>query len=201
MDLLKLSDNNIIKFNNEIYYKNDDEHTEGVLVYTHTGFTEADGGATLKYISITIATNGWVLTVQNISSGGGGGSSQKLYLHKIYYRNTSQSILTDKDGNTILKSIAIFLYNNDPTPFTYTTFFDYLKDHNFTSQSQPLCIFPINPYSGLKYIVTTIYLWVSQNIIKCKAWYFNLQNTTEGSQSMTANQINTLFDSDTVTEA
>ena len=104
MDLLKLSDNNIIKFNNEIYYKNDDEHTEGVLVYTHTGFTEADGGATLKYISITIATNGWVLTVQNISSGGGGGSSQKLYLHKISYYSTSSSILTDQDGNTILQS-------------------------------------------------------------------------------------------------
>lgn len=70
MDLLKLSDNNIIKFNNEIYYKNDDNHTEGVLVYTHTGLTEVDGGATLKYISITIATNGWVLTVQNISGDG-----------------------------------------------------------------------------------------------------------------------------------
>ena len=79
MNLLKLSDNNIIKFNNEIYYKNDDEHTEGVLVYTHNGLTEADGGATLKYISITIATNGWVLTVQNISSGGGGSS-------KLYYK-------------------------------------------------------------------------------------------------------------------
>lgn len=79
MNLLKLSDNNIIKFNNEIYYKNDDEHTEGVLVYTHTGFTEADGGATLKYISITIATNGWVLTTQNISSGGGKYSNHLHY--------------------------------------------------------------------------------------------------------------------------
>ena len=94
MDLLKLSDNNIIKFNNEIYYKNDDEHTEGVLVYTHTGFTEADGGATLKYISITIATNGWVLTVQNISSGGGGGS-------KLYYKNVICPLYDDLNAFNI----------------------------------------------------------------------------------------------------
>ena len=67
MDLLKLSDNNIIKFNNEIYYKNDDNHIEGVLVYTHTGFTE-DGGATIKYITVTISTAAWVLTVDNIAS-------------------------------------------------------------------------------------------------------------------------------------
>lgn len=201
MNLLKLSDNNIIKFNNEIYYKNDDEHTEGVLVYTHTGFTEADGGATLKYISITIATNAWVLTVQNISSGGGGGSSQKLYLHRISYFSTSSAILTDQDGNTILKALTIFLYNNDPTPFTHTTFYDYLKDRNFTSESQPLCIFPNNRYNDLKYIITTINLWLSQNIIKCKVWYFNSQNITEGAKSMTSDPINTLFDRDTVTEA
>lgn len=201
MNLLKLSDNNIIKFNNEIYYKNDDEHTEGVLVYTHTGFTEVDGGATLKYISINIATNGWTLTVQNISSGGGGGSSQKLYLHTISYFDTSSSILTDQDGNTILKALTIILYNNDPTPFTYTTFYNYLNDHNFTSESQPLCIFPNNSYNDIKYIVTTIKLWVSQNIIKCKAWYFNSQNMPEGSNSMTSNQINTLFKNDIVTEA
>lgn len=69
MDLLKLSDNNIIKFNNEIYYKNDDEHTEGLLVYTHTGLNEADGGATIKYITVTVSTGAWVLTVQNISGG------------------------------------------------------------------------------------------------------------------------------------
>lgn len=95
MNLLKLSNNNIIRFNNEIYYKNDDEHTEGVLVYTHTGFTEVDGGATLKYISITIATNGWVLTVQNISSGGGKYSKNLHYdIHLEGSWDTSNTILT-----------------------------------------------------------------------------------------------------------
>nr|DAW95828.1 MAG TPA: collagen triple helix repeat protein [Bacteriophage sp.] len=95
MDLLKLSDNNIIKLNNEIYYKNDDEHTEGVLVYTHTGLTEADGGATLKYISINIATNGWVLTVQNIISGGGKYSNNLHYdIHLEGTWNPANEIMT-----------------------------------------------------------------------------------------------------------
>lgn len=113
MNLLKLSDNNIIKFNNEIYYKNDDEHTEGVLVYTHTGFTEVDGGATLKYISITIATNGWVLTVQNISSGGGG---SKLYLHIINFGSTG-AILQTSDNKTVLTSMTMYIICNSPTAF------------------------------------------------------------------------------------
>lgn len=93
MDLLKLSDNNIIKFNNEIYYKNDDEHTEGLLVYTHTGFTEVDGGATIKYITVTISTAAWVLTVQNI---GGGKYSKHLHydIHLEGSWDTSNLILT-----------------------------------------------------------------------------------------------------------
>lgn len=95
MKLLKLSDNNIIRFNNEFYYKNVDDHTEGVLVYTHTGFTEADGGAILKYISITIATNGWVLTVQNISSGGGKYANHLHYdIHLEGTWDTSNTLLT-----------------------------------------------------------------------------------------------------------
>lgn len=112
MDLLKLSNNNIIKFNNEIYYKNDDEHTEGVLVYTHTGLTETDGGATLKYISITIATNGWVLTVQNISSGGGGSDSTHLYIRKwetdIKYL-VSDNAMQEELKNTI---VTVYVFSN-----------------------------------------------------------------------------------------
>lgn len=107
MGLLKLSDNNIIKFNNEFYYKNDDEHTEGVLVYTHTGFTEVDGGATLKYISITFATNGWALTVQNISSGGGKYSNHLHYdIHLEGSWDTANQIMTlDTASQTAIKAL------------------------------------------------------------------------------------------------
>ena len=57
-----------IKFNNEYYYKNDEEHTPDTYVYTHNGLTETDGGATIKYITVTVSTGAWVLTVDNIAS-------------------------------------------------------------------------------------------------------------------------------------
>ena len=107
MNLLKLSDNNIIKFNNEIYYKNDDEHTEGVLVYTHTGLTEADGGATLKYISINIATNGWLLTVQNISSGG---DSTTPHLYIRSWQTNIDLLVSDATIKEELKDIKVSVY-------------------------------------------------------------------------------------------
>lgn len=46
---------NLLEFNNEIYYLNDDEHVNGLLVYTHSGYNEGVSGMK-KYISITIAT-------------------------------------------------------------------------------------------------------------------------------------------------
>ena len=70
-DQMKIANNNepsCIKFNNEYYYKNDEEHTPDTYVYTHNGFTETDGGATIKYITITVSTAAWVLTVDNIAS-------------------------------------------------------------------------------------------------------------------------------------
>lgn len=106
MDLLKLSDNNIIKFNNEIYYKNDDEHTEGVLVYTHTGLTEADGGATIKYITITISTAAWVLTVQNISSGGS--NTPHLYIRS--WQVNINDLVSDTTIKEELRDIKVTVY-------------------------------------------------------------------------------------------
>ena len=129
MNLLKLSDNNIIKFNNEIYYKNDDEHTEGVLVYTHTGFTEADGGATLKYISITIATNGWVLTVQNISSGGGGSDSTHLYIRK--WETDISFLVSDETIKEELKNIMVTVYSFSNKLITSGNILDILNQSNW----------------------------------------------------------------------
>ena len=70
-----------VKFNNEYYYKNDDNHTDGITVYTHTGYTETDGGSTIKYFSITLATSAWTLTSTNLPA--------KLYLHKVVFTGTS----------------------------------------------------------------------------------------------------------------
>lgn len=67
-----------VKFNNEYYYKNDDNHTDGITVYTHTGYTETDGGSIIKYFSITLATSAWTLTTKNVSG--------KLYMHKVVFK-------------------------------------------------------------------------------------------------------------------
>ena len=95
-DQMKIANNNepsCIKFNNEYYYKNDEAHTPDTYVYTHNGFTEADGGATIKYITVTVSTAAWVLTVQNI---GGGKYSNHLHydIHLEGSWDTSNQILT-----------------------------------------------------------------------------------------------------------
>ena len=64
----------LIELNNEIYYLNDDQHTPGVLVYTHNGYENQKG--IRKYITVTISTRGWVM---NEDSGGGG----DLYMHEV----------------------------------------------------------------------------------------------------------------------
>lgn len=70
-----------VKFNNEYYYKNDDNHTDGITVYTHTGYNETDGGSTIKYFSITLATSAWTLTTTNLG--------KKLYMHKVVFSASS----------------------------------------------------------------------------------------------------------------
>lgn len=52
---LRENKGNLLEFNNEVYYLNDDEHNPGLLVYTHSGYNEGVSGMR-KYISITIAT-------------------------------------------------------------------------------------------------------------------------------------------------
>ena len=52
---LRENKGNLLEFNNEVYYLNDDEHNSGSLVYTHSGYNQGVSGMR-KYISITIAT-------------------------------------------------------------------------------------------------------------------------------------------------
>ena len=64
---LRENKGNLLEFNNEIYYLNDDEHKPGSLVYTHSGYNEGVSGMR-KYISITIATAAWTLIVEDSSN-------------------------------------------------------------------------------------------------------------------------------------
>ena len=99
-----------VKFNNEYYYKNDDNHTDGIAVYTHTGYTETDGGSTIKYFSITLATAAWTLTSTNLPA--------KLYLHKV--------VFTASAAGKKYYLLADFILTRS-TP--YTAFSYYLEDY------------------------------------------------------------------------
>lgn len=64
---LRENKGNLLEFNNEVYYLNDDEHKPGSLVYTHSGYNEGVSGMR-KYISITIATAAWTLIIEDSSN-------------------------------------------------------------------------------------------------------------------------------------
>lgn len=59
VDALKVADMAIVTFNNENYYKADNQHTTGKLVFSYVGYEESK--LIIKTITITIATKGWVL--------------------------------------------------------------------------------------------------------------------------------------------
>lgn len=64
---LRENKGNLLEFNNEIYYLNDDEHNSGSLIYTHSGYNAGVSGMR-KYISITIATAAWTLIIEDSSN-------------------------------------------------------------------------------------------------------------------------------------
>ena len=63
VDVLRFNPNAYLVLNNELYYLNDNQHTPGVLVYTHNGYEKQKG--IRKYISVTISTRGWVMVNEN----------------------------------------------------------------------------------------------------------------------------------------
>lgn len=64
------SDKSVLKFNNEIYFLNDNGHEAGIRGYSHSGVENSV--FMLKNITVTLNTRGWVLTTQEVSGGGSG---------------------------------------------------------------------------------------------------------------------------------
>ena len=56
----------LIKSNNELYYKMDDQHTPGALGFSHMGYE--NGAFILKNITVTISTRAWTKTAKEITS-------------------------------------------------------------------------------------------------------------------------------------
>lgn len=56
----------LIKANNELYYKMDDQHIPGALGFSHVGYE--NGAFVLKNITVTISTRAWTKTTNNMTS-------------------------------------------------------------------------------------------------------------------------------------
>ena len=56
----------LIKSNNELYYKMDDQHMPGILGFSHIGYE--NGAFVLKNITVTIPTRAWTKTTNNMTS-------------------------------------------------------------------------------------------------------------------------------------
>lgn len=56
----------LIKSNNELYYKMDDQHMPGTLGFSHIGYE--NGAFILKNITVTISTRAWTKTTNNMTS-------------------------------------------------------------------------------------------------------------------------------------
>lgn len=56
----------LIKSNNELYYKMDDQHMPGTLGFSHVGYE--NGAFILKNITVTIPTRAWTKTANEITS-------------------------------------------------------------------------------------------------------------------------------------
>lgn len=86
---LRENKGNLLEFNNEVYYLNDDEHNPGSLVYTHSGYNQGVSGMR-KYISITIATAAWTLIIEDSSNKLDKVSTTTTYA-QAYIKNASGS--------------------------------------------------------------------------------------------------------------
>lgn len=62
------SEKSVIKFNNEIYFLNDNGHEAGIRGYSHSGVENSK--FMLKNITVTLSTGGWVLTTEEVGGGG-----------------------------------------------------------------------------------------------------------------------------------
>ena len=113
---LQASDQNYIKFNNEIYKLNDDQLNSGYLIYSHIG-QDNSKAYWIKEISITISTRGWVLSKMQPASIE---KIPKLYSHDITLTGT-YSTTTDKNVTAYIKLIC-----SRKEPFTLTELNSYL---------------------------------------------------------------------------
>lgn len=106
--VLQASESNYIEMVNdkELYYLNDNGHTDGYLTYSHVGIENSK--ATIKTLTITVSAKSFVIVTTVVPTESGGG---KIYRHNIYF------FAGPPEG------YRITVYTTNATPYTPETFF------------------------------------------------------------------------------
>lgn len=86
---LQKSDLNYIEMVNdkELYYLNDNGHTDGYLTYSHVGIE--NGKATIKTLTITVSAKSFVIVTTIVSTESGG---KNVYLHSLLFKPDSSTV-------------------------------------------------------------------------------------------------------------
>lgn len=84
---LQASEANYIEMVNdkELYYLNDNGHTDGYLTYSHVGIENSK--ATIKTLTITVSAKSFVIVTTVIPTGSG-----KVYLHSLLFKGDSSTV-------------------------------------------------------------------------------------------------------------
>ena len=88
---LQASEHNRLLLNGEYFYLNDAQTASGYVVYSHTGFSSANV-TIIKHITITLNTGSWVLTSQELTSGGGSGGGG-MFVHTISFNQQYDDVV------------------------------------------------------------------------------------------------------------
>ena len=141
---LQKSDLNYIEMVNdkELYYLNDNGHTDGYLTYSHVGIE--NGKATIKTLTITVSAKSFVIVTTVVSTDAGGG---KLYKH--------YSILSYTSGAT---QLYIYAYTISNIPNNYTNFKDIVNNFISGFWKDPSSLFPITKLVSTSSDITVYYL-------------------------------------------
>lgn len=141
---LQASESNYIEMVNdkELYYLNDNGHTDGYLTYSHVGIENSK--ATIKTLTITVSAKSFVIVTTVVPTESGGGKYYKHY-----------SILSYTSGAT---QLSIYAYTISNIPNNYTNFKDIVNNFISGFWKDPSTLYPITKLASTGSDIAVSYL-------------------------------------------
>ncbi len=111
LTILQKSDLNYIEMINdkELYYLNDNGHTDGYLTYSHVGIENSK--ATIKTLTITVSAKSFVIVTTVVSTESGG----NVYVHSMEFKPDSSAV----------SAYFLYFYSTFNTSITLDNIFEY----------------------------------------------------------------------------